>query len=418
LRYRLLRKERARIAEAALRDTLGRALERQGGVGGGFNTLRVVLALGVVFFHSIDVTGAQKLGGSAWFWAEALLPTFFALSGFLITGSAQRLPLSNFLANRGLRIFPALLVEITLSAVLLGALLTTLPLEQYFTDPGFWRYFGNVTGWIQYVLPGVFEQNPKPAVVNMSLWTIPWELACYALMVIMILTRALHSRRLILALAVAAALAPVLAYTAAEAYEAWRPGGFLATAWDSHNYFTPPQLHASALGLAAWALQTLTGWEFRVVPYFLAGCAAYLYRDALPYSATLLVAALVALPAAAVTIPAVADGVFLNAALCPLIIYAMAAVGVSPLPALPLFSKGDYSYGIYLYGFPVQQTVVWTGIDQGHWWANFAISAVLATLAAAASWHVVEKPILRRRSAVIARLDAMARTSRSPAAST
>ena len=81
---------------------------------------------------------------------------------------------------RGLRIVPALAVEITLSALLLGPLLTTESMAQYFSDPKFFKYFLNVLGLIHYQLPGVFLQNPYPDVVNGSLWSVPYELECYA----------------------------------------------------------------------------------------------------------------------------------------------------------------------------------------------------------------------------------------------
>jgi peptidoglycan/LPS O-acetylase OafA/YrhL len=89
-----------------------------------------------------------------------MVPAFFALSGFLVTGSALRLrATAPFLTFRVLRILPALLVEVTLSALILGALFTTLPLKSYFSDPQFFRYFGNIVGLITFHLPGVFESN-------------------------------------------------------------------------------------------------------------------------------------------------------------------------------------------------------------------------------------------------------------------
>jgi peptidoglycan/LPS O-acetylase OafA/YrhL len=108
-----------------------------------------------------------------------ILPMFFALSGFLVTGSLFRTrTLTEFIALRLLRLVPALAVEVTLSAVVLGALFTSLPIGQYFSDPAFWKYFLNIAGRIHYSLPGVFQDNPIP-IVNISLWTIPYELEWY-----------------------------------------------------------------------------------------------------------------------------------------------------------------------------------------------------------------------------------------------
>ena len=63
-------------------------------------------------------------------------------------------------------------------ALILGTLLTTLPLGEYFAHPMLHSYFLNIIGDIHYFLPGVFDQNPSHR-VNGQLWTIPFELECY-----------------------------------------------------------------------------------------------------------------------------------------------------------------------------------------------------------------------------------------------
>ena len=67
---------------------------------------------------------------------------------------------------------------------------------------GFWRYFGNVAGFVSLTLPGVFGTNPDHS-VNVSLWTIPYEIGCYVLIGGLILFRCLHQPRIVLALCVA-----------------------------------------------------------------------------------------------------------------------------------------------------------------------------------------------------------------------
>jgi len=80
-------------------------------------------------------------------------------------------------------------------------------------------------------------------------------------------------------------------------------------------------------------------------------------------------------------------------------------VGLSRIPPLPFFSGGDYSYGIYLYGYPIQQALVAAIPVDMPWPVLLVLSALATTLFAYVSWHYVEKPILRfRRSfAVLAR---------------
>jgi peptidoglycan/LPS O-acetylase OafA/YrhL len=111
-----------------------------------------------------------------------ILPMFFALSGFLIAGSAQRLKLKEFLLNRSMRIVPALAVDIFIAALVIGPSLTTNTLHSYVTDKKFAHYFLNIIGFIHYQLAGVFLSNPFPEAVNGSLWTVPFEIGCYVIM--------------------------------------------------------------------------------------------------------------------------------------------------------------------------------------------------------------------------------------------
>ena len=124
------------------------------------------------------------------------LPMFFALSGFLVTGSALRTGrLIPFLGLRVLRLLPALLVEVTLSAIILGATFTQLPLSEYYASPMFWSYFLNIVGDIHLFLPEVFNNN-NTDIVNSNLWTLPWELQCYIVMSVMIVTGVLFHRNM------------------------------------------------------------------------------------------------------------------------------------------------------------------------------------------------------------------------------
>ena len=160
-----------------------------GGFGPGFDFLRIALALGVMLWHSLAAVDGNTLAGKdtpAWLAVYAILPMFFALSGFLVTGSAMRLPLSQYILNRVFRIVPALGVDILLSALILGPIFTAFTLADYFGGEQFGRYFLNIIGIIHYQLPGVFLDNPLGGVVNGSLWTVPYEILCYVLMSVMI----------------------------------------------------------------------------------------------------------------------------------------------------------------------------------------------------------------------------------------
>jgi peptidoglycan/LPS O-acetylase OafA/YrhL len=122
-----------------------------------------------------------------WILVYAVVPVFFSLSGFLVTGSGLRLPVGQFVASRALRIVPALLVDTAVSILVFGTLLTTLSLGEYLMHPETRGYWFNIVGEIHYYLPGVFKDNPVTA-VNGSLWTIRPELFCYLLMTGLIAT--------------------------------------------------------------------------------------------------------------------------------------------------------------------------------------------------------------------------------------
>jgi peptidoglycan/LPS O-acetylase OafA/YrhL len=146
----------------------------------GFDYLRIGLATAVLTWHSIILsTGSAPLDRALWsgpfrFLPAAILPMFFALSGFLVSASLEQNRLHHFLTLRALRIVPALAVVVGLSALVLGPVFTTLPLQRYFTSPEFGRFFLNIVGLVHVTLPGVFERNPDPRFIASQLWTIPF----------------------------------------------------------------------------------------------------------------------------------------------------------------------------------------------------------------------------------------------------
>jgi peptidoglycan/LPS O-acetylase OafA/YrhL len=360
-----------------LMPSIGTVLESRKGVGPGFDMLRIGLAFSVVGWHSFHIAQGEPNSVESlpffWFPGYAVLSMFFALSGFLITGSAMRLSLGNFIVNRGLRIVPALLVEVVLSAIVLGAIFTTLPLPEYFQSHGFWRYFGNIAGFVSFTLPGVFDTNPARA-VNISLWTIPFEIGCYILMAGLILSGSLHKPKIVLALCAAFGIITIGVYL----FEPNAP----TSALDPRNIFGG---NGSRLSIS-----------------FLLGIAIYLYRFDLPYSHRSAVACLLFCLAVAAVGPL--PGAILDVFVAPALAYLTAYIGVTDLPELPLFHRGDYSYGVYLYGYPLQQTIVTAWPHHGNVFLLILVSVPVITGFAAFSWHLIERPILqlRRRFSFVA----------------
>lgn len=341
-------------------ETAATIMARYRGIGPGFDFWRFSLSSFVILLHSFHVSygtnspASRNVGYLLRPLFAGTLPVFFALSGFLVAGSAIRTrKITIFLGFRALRLVPALAMEVTLSALILGPILTTRPLGSYFADHHFIAYFGNIVGRIRYVLPGVFETNPVPLTVNENLWTLHAELLCYVLMTAAILVGLLNARRVALAMWVAATL--VLA------------GLNLA-----FGYFEPAGLYPPSV------------WVYA----FCTGVVAFLWSDRVPVSGW----ASLALACAYGVL------VYLPHTIFPAVIaltYLMIYVGMQPRLSSPWFRKGDYSYGLYLYGFVIQQTFVLLVPAARHWWIVFPCSWLFTLAFAAASWHIVEKPALR-----------------------
>lgn len=345
--------------------TLGMQLARTGGRPAGFDYMRLGLSIAVIAFHSVTVSSGALAEKALWMGPLGplcflVVPAFFALSGFLVAGSLQRNDLPSFLTLRALRIFPALLVEVVLSAIVLGSLFTTLPLSEYFSSSMFREYFLNVLGDIHFYLPGVFIQPPYPSWVNIQLWTIPFELQCYIGLSLLALAR-LHKRPVLyMALVVAASLA-IFAHDVISQH--YYPG------------FGRPAGHFVLLS-------------------FLFGVGLYNLRDRIPFSAA---GCIIAAIAAYVLL---LHGVTVYLALLP-IAYLTVFLGLCDPPRTAFVLGADYSYGMYLYGFPIQQAVAFALPSTRLWYLNFGISVVVAACFAAFSWHVIEKQVLAYKKGAV-----------------
>ncbi len=346
--------------------TILHKIQEGNGVTAGFDYLRLGLALAVLVWHSIILTsGSLAVYQALWsgpfrFLVAAILPMFFALSGFLVTGSLMRTRLHQFATLRVLRLAPALAVEITLSALVLGALFTTLPLRDYLTSPELGGYFGNLLGLVHFTLPGVFEQNRVPRVVNSQLWTIPFELECYVSLAIVSLLMGLRHRRIFVALLVLFSLT--------------------ATASAVHNNSVSP-------------FAPLQGRVLVVA--FLAGVGIHLYRDRIPYS---FVIGVIAVIASMVTLQ-IPNTAYLAA--LP-VAYLTVWLGLMRPPRIPF---GDLSYGVYLFHFPIEQTIAHLFPGVGFWWQMNILALPPSLLCAWLSWNLVEQPILTRKKLVLASID-------------
>lgn len=361
---------------------VGDILAKNRGLGGGFDFLRIALALSIAAWHAAPVANGIKwfdFTPIVWFPGYGILAMFFGLSGFLIAGSAQRLDLKDFLINRGLRIFPPLLLELTLSAFILGPIFTNLNIKRYLSSPELFSYFGNLVGFMHYKLPGVFAHNPSN-LVNWSLWTVPFEIGCYAIISSFIVFGMLKRPKALLWMAITYTL---IGIGVARLYL---------------SVETP-------IGNISDIL--LTGRGSRLFVYFVLGIVTYLYRQSIPYDRRLFGLAIaicffisIIKPAGWLSFP------LLNFFLCAPLTYIMVFIGCTRIPKLPIYGTGDYSYGVYLYGLPIQQAVRASFPLITNGCLNFILSLIPITVFAAFSWWCLERPILklRKRFSFVARV--------------
>lgn len=332
------------------------------------NAIRLLLASSVILWHSFPVTtgyggsitaGRQFAGFAGW-WA---VDGFFALSGFLITSSWLRRPhLREYLAARALRILPAFYVCLIVTAFVIAPVAVTIQggsgKELLLSEAPFQYLLANSAVFIfKGDVGGTPADVPYPLVWNASLWTLAFEIACY----------------------IAVAIIGVLGL----ANKRWIPPAIVVIAVLFAIKLTPQHMDVRA------AIVTQLGQSaIRFAIMFALGAAFYQFREKIPANWPLVFASVVIIVAAATFVP--------NYGLVPgdiPLAYAVIVSG-SLLHNKRLALRTDLSYGVYIYGFPMQQLLVICGLA-GLNPVPFTAVAIAVTLPVAAfSWFVVEKPAM------------------------
>lgn len=324
---------------------------------GSFDCLRLLAASVVLFSHCYFLLGKESAEPLLRAVPELTLGTvavyaFFAISGYLVMQSWLRDPsVSRFMLRRGLRIFPALAFVIVASVFVIGPLTTNLSPADYFSRRAAWSYLAKVLIYpTQHGLPGVFGDNALPNVVNGALWTLRLEFGLYAVVAALgrcgfLRFKGTGALLAAASLAVYAAFSPVLVYPAQQPIPTFFANAtpfFVGMALAQNN------IDSKAIRALTFMLILLSG--------FLFGTAAF---------PPLL---LVSLPCAVLLL-----GHDVNCS---------------------LGKVGDYSYGLYLWGFPMEQTLLhFSGpVTVGQLFPRAAIATLLA---AVISWHLIETHALR-----------------------
>lgn len=333
--------------------------------------VRLVLASAVIYTHCFWIlTGRMGKDDLSWLLGAPVsayaVDGFFFLSGFLVYGSLRRKQAAGeFMLARIVRLWPALIVSV-LVTVMAGYALTSMP-EDYWSGDTLRFLRNNVSlAAPAYNLTGV-DCGGQPCVINGSLWTLPWEVRCYLLLGLLALAGLAREKWMVrLVLPVSFALALL-----------WHIPAVQETA-------------AAAVGRDALYYPETAD---RLWTLFALGIAANIFRDRIPLSWTVL--------GLLFLFNVAAHQWGFNLHIQALVVgYGLLCFGFLSARARAVSgSWPDYSYGMYIYAFPVMMLLA----GAREWGSHFTLAAAtaLATLPLAMlSWHLVEKPALdwfRRR---------------------
>ena len=333
-----------------------------------FNLLRLLAAAAVVISHAVFLRSGSKAdeifsGINHYDLGAHAVNVFFVLSGLTVAASwARSRSTVEFLVARGLRIFPAL-AACAFVLILLGVLVTACTPAQFLADTRVWQY-GLKTlllGSAATGLPGVFTANPHPSVMNASIWTLKYEVACYVVLALVGFVGVLNKHRFAWLLAASWAIAGGFLFSrfgcdAAPIYQVarlWLCFSFGVGLYVFRDHIPLSITGVLALGFAFWMARG-TGWE-RIVSLFATGYGAVW----------------------------------------------LAKVSTGRLRELT--NQIDLSYGIYIFGWPITQTLILTWPTIGTL-ALVTASLILAVSVALPSWFLIERPALRSRGLVVSLL--------------
>jgi len=328
-----------------------------------FDAVRLMAAFFVLYSHQLALTskaepivlGVHSLGGLG-------VLIFFSISGYLVSQSWVADPhLLRFGARRLLRIWPGYAVSVLFCSIVIGPMVSSLSLREYLTNPGLQMHLDNLTFRMREMLPIQFDGSPLPTIMNGSLWTIPIEMKCYALMGLLGLSGLLGRRWTVLVLTVAVVAEYAVLTSRGERlidWLQWMPEPRFSVEF-ALFFLAGVLLHRFGL-LADGPLRWLT-----VTLCLGLGIAAYLVGRPL-------LTLWFIVPTLAVS------------------------VGLASTPVLRRAGRyGDLSFGLYLYAFPVQQTLLWISKNRLPWGVALALVIATTTVLAFLSWHLVEKHALR-----------------------
>ncbi|ESU20799.1 hypothetical protein FCR2A7T_11130 [Flavobacterium cauense R2A-7] len=331
-----------------------------------FDFLRLIFALFVIVSHSYPLSGIEncdalcELTNGQMHFSYIGIKGFFIISGYLIFQSLNRSKgIVDYYWKRVLRLFPALLVVLLLT-ILLAPLVYENSTVSYFSNETVWSYFYNNLSLyrMQYAIDGVFEKNPYGPAINGSLWSICYEFTMYIILSGLFLFR--NNKTIVKVLVVTLFLSFLMLTV------------FFEDKLHRNLFYMDVSLFVN-LGL-----------------FFLGGVILSVFEYEKNKNSTLIntISLLI------VIISIVTEKYFsvIQFIFIPLLIIGLGIKSTKYINSVSS-SVGDLSYGIYIYGFPVQQTLMYFfKLD----YINLMLYAsIISVVFAYFSWHLVEKKALK-----------------------
>lgn len=333
-----------------------------------FDFLRLFGALIVILGHGLALAGrAPEIPVILGYPLQSVgVLIFFSISGYLITASwSRRKNPFTYLLARCLRIFPALIFVVLITALVIGPWVSVLPRDDYFDNPGTSTYIvNNIKLWVTFPLPGVWDDLPLPSVANGSLWTLFVEFLCYlAVPLLFIFPRFIRP--------LAALIALIVTIRLAEAPIEESPLFWAVRLRDAAGMWA----FFAAGALLRLLSERFSWFRFRADVAVAGVVLAFLGTGMAPSFA---------LEVTSVTVA-----------------YAVLTIGLARTPYLARSARfGDFSYGLYLWAFPVQQLVIdrW-GVQRMS--INLILVVGITLACAVVSWYLVERPSMKVKDLIV-----------------
>ena len=331
-----------------------------------FNFLRLFFASLVILSHSSElIDGNQSRELFIQFFQNTIsfgglaVDGFFLLSGYLIVqswaSSPQAIP---FLKKRVLRIYPGFIIASLICVLVVGPL-GAEPMA-YFSRLEWSTVVKDIFLLRAPTTPPVFDGLPYP-VVNGAMWTISREFLCYLLVLLLGLAGGVKDRRIWLIFSIGMFAVLVVSKL-----------GYPIEVFGRQFNLSNPIIHLAS--------------------FFFAGGCFYLFKDKIRFQ-----------PKIALIFSILLFFCLFSTRLAELALvviggYLLIYFAGGFMPLLSRFQTApDISYGVYLYGWPVQMLLIWH-FGFASPWALFCVALLMSALLGFVSWVSIEKPFLKLKA--------------------